>query len=120
MPTNSKYYCPNCGEPLCNGKQIKLQSKRKNGKEGTLLLSISPGNFSYEHEPATFFEKGEVIDLLCNHCHTNLSSERFKGFSMIHCHCDENMNQEVYIANEAGKRKLYILSDNGLKAYLEK
>ena len=114
------YQCPKCNHQLCDDKRINLETRRVNGDLGTLFLSIDLGVFTYDHEPAVFFEKGEMVQLNCPVCDSNLSSDRFKGFSKVICELESGATQEVYISNEAGKRKLYVLTDSGLTSFQEK
>lgn len=114
------YHCPKCNHQMCADRRINLATRRVNGDVGNLYLSVDLGVFTYDHEPAVFFEKGEVVELNCPGCGANLSSERFEGFSKVIRVMESGEKQEVYISNEAGKRKLYVLSDKGLTTFQER
>lgn len=114
------YHCPECDHHLCQDEKIKLETVRSNNEVGELFLSNELGAFIYDHVPAVFFEKGEVVELRCPGCKVNLSSERFEGFSKVCRELESGLRQDVYISNEAGKRKLYLMSDSGLTSFQEK
>ncbi len=70
--------CPYCKESLmdknhtiCDSPSVELDIEHK-GKRGTVHLCARYGNYS--KDSAIEIPEGEVVQVTCSHCHTNLES----------------------------------------------
>lgn len=117
---NYNFHCPHCTTKLSNEGIITLFTQRSNGEEGEIQLSTTFGNYSYSHEPHTQFEAGEIISFICNSCKKNIHSNQYENFAILKMKVDENIEFDVLFSREAGKRKTYVLTEDGIESYSEK
>ncbi len=111
------FSCPHCNEPLSYQGVVTLNTVRENGEKGTIRLAASVGNYSYEHEPRVEFIDGEVVDFLCPKCNTTLETDQYEDFALLKMKVDKNIEFEVIFSRKAGKRKTYVITEDGIDSY---
>jgi uncharacterized protein YbaR (Trm112 family) len=111
------FCCPYCSQDLSTANEIVLNTKRKNGDIGSIHLNTTFGNYSYTHFPAVQFEKGEVVDFLCPNCRADLKSTEYKNFAQLKMKVEKDIDFDVIFSREAGKRKTYVITEDGIESY---
>lgn len=114
------FHCPHCSDLLSSNGHIVLSTKRHNGEEGHIRLATTFGNYSYSHEPDTEFTPGEVVSFLCPTCKNHVHSDKYKDYAMIKMHVSDSIIFDVLFSREAGKRKTYIVTEDGIESYSER
>lgn len=112
-----RFTCPHCNATLNTHDEIELLTVRKSGEEGRIYLSVSVGNYTYRHMPKTDFTFGEVVEFLCPKCKVNLAAPQHKNFALLNMAVANNINFEVIFSREAGKRKTYLITEDGIETY---
>ncbi|MDA7804185.1 hypothetical protein N8987_06380 [Crocinitomix sp.] len=80
-------------------------------------MSVAFGNYTYRHVPLTAFEPNEVVDFLCPHCKQNLASEEYENFALLNMKVGQDINFEVIFSRQAGQRKTYVITEDGIETY---
>jgi predicted RNA-binding Zn-ribbon protein involved in translation (DUF1610 family) len=114
------FHCPHCSELLSSQGEIVLSTKRQSGEEGHIRLATTFGNYSYSHEPNTEFAPGEVVTFACPACKKHVHSDKYKDYAMIKMHVTDSIIFDVLFSREAGKRKTYIVTEDGIESYSER
>ena len=114
---NFEFSCPFCAEKLNNKGVVGLKTVRSNGERGEIFLSVAIGDYSYRHVPEVNFEKGEIVDFLCPNCENNLEAPNYDNFALLRMNVDQNIVFEVIFSREAGKRKTYVITEDGIETY---
>ncbi|MBI3133041.1 MAG: hypothetical protein HYZ14_00055 [Bacteroidetes bacterium] len=113
------FHCPHCSEKLNNEGFIVLGTKRPSGEEGHIRLATSFGNYEYRHDPDIEFPPGEVVTFVCPSCGNQVHSDKYKDYAMIKMHVTEKIVFDVLFSREAGKRRTYIVTEDGIESYSE-
>lgn len=111
------FSCPHCTQTLNKDGVVILNTRRNNGDKGTIHLSATFGNYTYMHEPEIEFDTGELVDFFCPSCEENLTSEEHNNFALLKMTVDNNIDFEVIFSREAGNRKTYIITEDGIESY---
>lgn len=114
---NFCFSCPFCNQELNGGDEIELVTQRHNGDRGRMFLSTTFGNYTYRHLPETEFEPGEVVDFYCPSCSQNLEAPQHDNFALVHMDVGSGIKFEIIFSREAGKRKTYVITDDGIETY---
>ncbi len=114
------FHCPHCESKLSDSGMITLNTIRDNGEEGAITLSTTFGNYNYSHEPETKFNEGEIVSFMCGGCDENLHSAQYENFAQLKMKVSEGIEFDVLFSREAGKRKTYVLTEDGIESYSEK
>lgn len=114
---NFKFSCPHCNATLSNEDEVTLSTIRKSGEKGTIYLSVAFGNYTYRHIPETDFEKDEIVDFHCPKCNIDLKSQQHEDFALLNMNVEDNINFEVIFSRVAGKRKTYVITEDGIETY---
>lgn len=115
-----KFHCPHCSELLSRDGEIVLNTKRPNGQEGFISLATTFGNYSYSHKPDIPFAAGEVVAFSCPACKNQVHSDKYKDYALIKMHVSDSIIFDVLFSREAGKRKTYIVTEDGIESYSER
>lgn len=116
---NYSFHCPHCLEHLNRNGEIILNTRRKNGEEGYIKLATTFGNYVYSHEPAVQFESGELVTFSCPFCKSHVHSDKYKDYAVLKMTVSHNIVFDVLFSREAGKRKTYIVTEDGIESYSE-
>lgn len=114
------FHCPHCSDLLSRNGEIVLTTKRHNGEEGHIKLATTFGNYSYAHVPDVQFDPGEVVAFSCPSCKKTVHSDKYKDYAIIKMHVSESIIFDVLFSREAGKRKTYIVTEDGIESYSER
>ncbi|MCG8576095.1 MAG: hypothetical protein MI810_14490 [Flavobacteriales bacterium] len=114
------FHCPSCSVCLSKAEVVELNTLRSNGDKGVIRLNISIGNYNYEHEPDVEFDKGEIVDFYCEHCKQAVHSDQYENFALLIMKVDTEIEFEILFSREAGKRKTYIITEDGIESYSQK
>lgn len=114
------FHCPHCETILNKDGEIVLNTKRSNGEEGHIRLATTFGNYSYSHEPKVQFGPGEVVAFSCPACKKLVHSDKYKDYAALKMHVTEKIIFDVLFSREAGKRKTYIVTEDGIESYSER
>lgn len=114
---NYVFYCPKCRECLTEDKKIVLNTKRSNGDSGVIYLNIAVGQYDFSHIPETEFAKGETVEFHCGSCDSNLTSEQYPNFANLVMQVNEGIEFDLLFSKIAGKRKTYIITEDGIESY---
>lgn len=117
---NYNFHCPHCDQKLSNEGVIRLNTLRNNGEKGEIQLSTSFGNYSYSHEPKIQFIPGEIVSFSCPDCNKDVHSDQYENFALLKMKVSDNIDFDVLFSREAGKRKTYVLTEDGIESYSEK
>ena len=121
MSINSyKFYCSACSHCLSNDDKITLKTVRHNGDIGVIHMNVSIGDYTYEHEPPLEFENGELVHFHCPDCNHQMQSEQYEKFATIIMKVDDKIEFELLFSREAGRRKTYIITEDGIESYSRK
>lgn len=113
------FHCPHCTHQLNSDGFITLSTKRSNGEEGTIRLATSFGNYEYSHEPEVKFTDGELVAFTCPSCRNQVHSDKYKDYAMIKMQVNDKIVFDILFSREAGKRKTYIVTEDGIESYSE-
>ena len=113
------FFCPFCKEQLNDTGEIELKTVRRSGEVGKIFLAADFGNYTYRKEPDVNFVDGEIVDFLCRCCNVNLEAPQHEGFAQLNMRVDENIEFEVIFSRQAGKRKTYVITEDGIETYQE-
>ena len=97
-----------------------LNTKRTTGEEGKIRLAATFGNYNYTHEPEIPFAPGEIVLFSCPECKKHVHSEKYKDYAVLKMHVSEKIIFDVLFSREAGKRRTYIVTEDGIESYSEK
>lgn len=111
------FTCPSCDHILNDNDEIELVTKRTNGQEGKIFMSVAFGNYTYKHVPTTIFDHNEIVAFHCPHCDVNLASKKYENFALLNMKVDKNINFEVIFSRVAGERKTYVITEDGIETY---
>ena len=111
------FSCPFCSHTLNGPHGIELRTSRKTGEKGMIYLSTTFGNYTYRHVPDIAFEKHEIVDFICPNCNENLNAPQHENFALLNMNVGGNINFEVIFSRESGKRKTYVITEDGIEAY---
>ena len=114
------FFCPHCSAQLNKKDGIILHTKRVNGDEGVITMDVAVGKYTYTHEPPVKFEKGEVVDFFCPACKTDLQSNQYDNFARMLMRVGKNIEFDILFSREAGKRKTFIITEDGIESYSER
>jgi hypothetical protein len=114
------FYCPNCARQLNNSGVITLNTKRQSGEEGHIHLATTFGNYNYSHQPEVQFAPGEVVNFSCPGCNTLVHSDKYKDYAMLKMVVSDSIEFDVLFSREAGKRKTYVVTEDGIESYSER
>lgn len=114
------FHCPHCSQLLNSNGEIVLKTKRHNGEEGHIHLATTFGNYSYSHEPDIQFGPGEIVSFSCPACKNLVHSDKYKDYAIIKMHVSDTIIFDVLFSREAGKRKTYIVTEDGIESYSER
>lgn len=114
------FHCPHCQKRLSDSGVILLNTKRNNGEEGHIRLATTFGNYSYSHEPAVKFEQGEIVNFSCPACKAFVHSDKYKDYAILKMSVSEKIIFDVLFSREAGKRKTYVVTEDGIESYSER
>ena len=78
------------------------------------------GNYNYTHEPEIPFAPGEIVLFSCPECKKHVHSEKYKNYAVLKMHVSEKIIFDVLFTREAGKRRTYIVTEDGIESYSEK
>ena len=117
---NYNFHCPNCRELLSNDGVIVLNTRRQSGEDGNIRLATSFGNYSYSHEPAVKFSPGEIVAFSCPKCNNQVHSTKYKDYAILKMVVSDSIEFDVLFSREAGKRKTYIVTEDGIESYSER
>ena len=117
---NCDFLCPHCNTCLSHAGEIILNTRRVNGEEGKIRLAATFGNYTYSHEPIAQFTPGEVVAFSCPNCARHVHSEKYKDYAVLKMHVSEKIIFDVLFSREAGKRRTYIVTEDGIESYSEK
>ena len=116
-PKQTDFFCPYCREMLSMSGKIVLNTRRAGNELGKMQLSVAVGDYGYEHIPEVEFLKGEIVDFFCPHCKEDLSSDHYENFARLLLRSDNKAELELLFSREAGKRKTYIITEDGIESY---
>ncbi|NOQ71439.1 MAG: hypothetical protein GQ574_05535 [Crocinitomix sp.] len=114
---NFSFSCPFCKHLLNDSEEIELVTKRDSGTEGRIFMSVAFGNYTFRHIPETNFTLREIVDFLCPHCQTDLKAPNHKNFAQLNMDVGHNISFDVIFSREAGKRKTYVITEDGIETY---
>lgn len=114
---NFSFSCPSCKHTLNDSEEIELVTKRYSGEKGRIYMSIAFGNYTYRHIPETEFGNHEIVDFICPHCNENLAAPNYENFALLNMDVGNNITFEVIFSREAGKRKTYVITEDGIETY---
>jgi len=114
------FHCPHCEKCLSDSGVIILNTKRQNGEEGHIRLATTFGNYSYSHEPAAKFSAGEIVAFSCPQCNALVHSDKYKDYAQLKMIVSEKIVFEILFSREAGKRKTYVVTEDGIESYSER
>ncbi len=114
---NCQFYCPYCKAHLSQSGEIALTTKSSGKELGTMMLSVSIGDYTYKHIPKMEFSPGEVLDFCCPHCKEDLSSDNYENFARLIMKVSKDVEFELLFSRKAGKRKTYIITEDGIESY---
>lgn len=97
-----------------------LFTKRSNGEEGRMSLTTSFGNYAYQHDPDVKFTPGEVVSFSCPKCKKNVHSDKYRDYAMLKMYVTDKIVFDILFSREAGKRRTYIVTEDGIESYSEK
>ncbi len=117
---NYKFFCSACSYCLSKEESIELKTIRQNGDVGIIHLNISLGDYTYLHEPPVDFEEGELVNFHCTECDAKMQSDQYEKFALIIMKVDELIEFELLFSREAGRRKTYIITEDGIESYSRK
>lgn len=115
-----KFYCTACSNCLSNKDRIELKTVRENGQVGVISMNVSIGDYTYTHEPLVEFEDGELVNFFCPSCDHLMKSEQYEKFASMIMKVDEKIEFELLFSREAGRRKTYIITEDGIESYSRK
>lgn len=113
------FHCPHCSVRLNTDQELTLNTRRINGDEGRIFLHTKFGNYAYRHEPNIQFETGEIVAFHCPHCKEDVHSEKYKDYAMLKMQVTDKIVFDVLFSREAGKRRTYIVTEDGIESYSE-
>ncbi len=114
---NFSFSCPHCAQLLDDNEEIQLKTVRNSGEKGLIFMSATFGNYSYRHSPETNFFSGEVVDFLCPKCGEDLAAPQHENFALLNMDVGNDINFEVIFSREAGKRKTFVITEDGIETY---
>lgn len=114
---NFSFSCPFCNQTLNGGNEIELTTIRKSGDRGVIYMSAAFGNYTYRHIPEINFDEGEIVDFHCPKCEENLEAPQHGNFALLNMNVGNNINFEVIFSRESGKRKTYVITEDGIETY---
>ncbi|MBL7900078.1 MAG: hypothetical protein JNJ99_16175 [Crocinitomicaceae bacterium] len=116
---NCDFHCPHCTGKLNADGFIMLNTRRQSGEEGTIRLATTFGNYEYLHEPRIDFNQGEIVAFNCPSCKQHVHSEKYKDYAILKMHVTDKIIFDVLFSREAGKRRTYIVTEDGIESYSE-
>ena len=111
------FSCPYCDQILNNKEEIELKTLRDNGEVGTIYLAVNFGNYTYRHTPKVNFNQNEIVDFICPKCNTDLKSNQHTNFALLNMAVGNEINFEVIFSRQSGKRKTYVITEDGIETY---
>ena len=108
MISEYDYYCPKCDGVLSDNNQVIFLAERIKGEMVKLFLDPKPGSYNVRCEPETEFDNGEIVDFLCTHCSTSLSSEKYSKFVEIVLKVTDNVVFDVFFSRVYGDQTTYV------------
>jgi hypothetical protein len=111
------FSCPFCKHLLSDSEEIVLVTRRDSGIEGKIFMAVSFGNYTYRHIPETNFNVHEIVDFLCSECNENLKAPNHPNFALLNMDVGNGINFDVIFSREAGKRKTYVITEDGIETY---
>jgi len=115
-----EFYCSACSDCLSNEDKITLKTVRHNGDIGEIYLNVSIGDYTYTHLPPIEFPDGELVNFHCPSCDDLMQSEQYEKFASIIMRVDDKIEFELLFSREAGRRKTYIITEDGIESYSRK
>ncbi len=117
--TNFLFVCPHCRAKLneLNAETLKLRTVRKNGDEGIIELSTKFGDYQHQHIPKTTFQPKEIVDFYCMNCDRDLTSDDHPKYALLNLVVENNISFDIIFSREFGKRKTYVITENGIETY---
>ena len=114
---NFSFYCPFCKKTVNDKDEIELVTRRSSGIDGRIFMSVAFGNYTFRHIPETEFKVHEVVEFICPHCSENLKAPNHENFALLNMNVGDNISFEVIFSREAGKRKTYVITEDGIETY---
>jgi hypothetical protein len=112
-----RFSCPFCKQLLNNKDEIELITKRNTGAEGKIFMAVSFGNYTYRHVPKINFNKHEIVEFHCTHCNENLKAPSHPKFALLNMDVGNGINFDVIFSRESGRRKTYVITEDGIETY---
>ena len=106
------YLCPHCKAALNAGEYIILSAKTKHKTAGMILLHEEIGNYTSEHSATLVVETGDIVDLFCPVCQTNLETAEGKNFAS-YLRIDESGNESKIIISRMYGEKVTFKIEEG-------
>lgn len=111
------FHCPHCSVRLNADQELTLNTQRQNGDIGKIFLHTKFGNYAYRHVPEVQFAPGEIVAFQCPQCNRDVHSEKYKDFAMLKMQVTEKIVFDVLFSREAGKKRTYIVTEDGIESY---
>ena len=120
MTKNSEYLCPYCRGNLKVENDIIFAIRTSKQQRGIILLSPELGNYRHRSHPSVELSDGDLLEVFCPMCHSNLKAINVNTNLAEVIMVDENQDEyQIYFSEIVGEQVTFKIHDTEIESFGE-